>query len=202
MNVKPSATIRQNYNEIAEMCRSTGEPVLLTKNGEGDLVVMDIDTYNKWENMLKLREELLDVAENRIKGDIGFTIEQLDLYLFSDIIKEIEALPEKNSNEKRPYNIRISAKAKQQLGNFIYNLVKIDKTSAIEKANAFSQKIFSLTRDPKRFTIFEEMFIPPNQYFKMSISTDYFVLYQVRDNSVLVEYILDCREKYKWLSCP
>ena len=42
MNIRPSAAIRQNYNEIAEMCRKTAEPVFLTKNGEGDLVVMDI----------------------------------------------------------------------------------------------------------------------------------------------------------------
>ncbi len=27
MNIKPSATIRQNYNEIAELCKTTGEPV-------------------------------------------------------------------------------------------------------------------------------------------------------------------------------
>ena len=40
MNIRPSAAIRQNYNEIADMCRKTAEPVFLTKNGEGDLVVM------------------------------------------------------------------------------------------------------------------------------------------------------------------
>ena len=53
MNIRPSAAIRQNYNEIADMCRKTAEPVFLTKNGEGDLVVMDIETYNRWEKMLK-----------------------------------------------------------------------------------------------------------------------------------------------------
>ena len=42
MNIRPSAAIRQNYTEIAELCRKTAEPVFLTKNGEGDLVVMDI----------------------------------------------------------------------------------------------------------------------------------------------------------------
>lgn len=31
MNIRPSAAIRQNYNEIAELCRSTTEPVFLTK---------------------------------------------------------------------------------------------------------------------------------------------------------------------------
>ena len=64
MNIRPSAAIRQNYNEIADMCRKTAEPVFLTKNGEGDLVVMDIETYNRREKMLKLREELLAVEED------------------------------------------------------------------------------------------------------------------------------------------
>ena len=61
MIIRPSAAIRQNYNEIAEQCRKTEEPVFLTKNGEGDLVVMDIGTYNRREKMLKLREKLLAV---------------------------------------------------------------------------------------------------------------------------------------------
>ena len=47
MNIKPSASIRNNYNEISALCKSTGEPVYLTKNGEGDLVVMDIDVYKR-----------------------------------------------------------------------------------------------------------------------------------------------------------
>ena len=71
MNIRPSAAIRQNYNEIAEMCRKTAEPVFLTKNGEGDLVVMDIETYNRREKMLKLREELLAVEEDRMHGSRG-----------------------------------------------------------------------------------------------------------------------------------
>ena len=53
MNIRPSAAIRQNYNEIADLCRQTAEPVFLTKNGEGDLVVMYIDTYNRLEKMIK-----------------------------------------------------------------------------------------------------------------------------------------------------
>jgi len=73
MQIKPSASIRQNYNEIADLCRSTGEPVYLTKNGEGDLVVMDIDTFVRREKMLKLREELLAVEEDRLAGRAGTT---------------------------------------------------------------------------------------------------------------------------------
>lgn len=69
--------MRQNYNEIAELCRSTSEPVFLTKNGEGDLVVMDIDTYNRKEKMLKLREKLLAVEENRMHGSKGYTVDEV-----------------------------------------------------------------------------------------------------------------------------
>ena len=88
MNIRPSAAIRQNYNEIAEMCKKTKEPVFLTKNGEGDLVVMDIETYNRREKMLKLREELLSVEEDRISGRAGCTLDELDKYL-DDIIDEV-----------------------------------------------------------------------------------------------------------------
>ena len=36
MNIRPSAAIRQNYNEIADLCRETAEPIFLTKNGAGE----------------------------------------------------------------------------------------------------------------------------------------------------------------------
>ena len=81
MNIRPSASIRQNYNEIANLCRKTAEPVFLTKNGEGDFVVMDIDTFNRREKMLKLREELLAVEEDRLQGRDGCSLDELDAYL-------------------------------------------------------------------------------------------------------------------------
>ena len=77
MNIKPSASIRQNYNDIAELCRSTGEPFFLTKNGEGDLVVMDMKTFNKREKMLKLREELLTIEEDRLHGTPDYSVDEV-----------------------------------------------------------------------------------------------------------------------------
>ena len=71
MNIRPSAAIRQNYNEISELCKKTAEPVYLTKNGEGDLVVMDIEAFTRRERMLQLREELLAVEEERLRGNSG-----------------------------------------------------------------------------------------------------------------------------------
>ncbi len=77
MNIRPSAAIRQNYNEIAELCKKSGEPIYLTKNGEGDLVVMDIEAFERREKMLRLREELLLVEEDRLRGDTGYSIQEV-----------------------------------------------------------------------------------------------------------------------------
>lgn len=87
MNIRPSAAIRQNYNEISELCKKTGEPVYLTKNGEGDLVVMDIEAFTRREKMLKLREELLQVEADRMAGIKDLTLDELSVYL-DDVIGE------------------------------------------------------------------------------------------------------------------
>ncbi|MDR0929420.1 MAG: type II toxin-antitoxin system Phd/YefM family antitoxin [Oscillospiraceae bacterium] len=76
MYIKPSAAIRKNYNEIAALCKQTGEPVYLTKNGSGDLVVMDVEAFAHREYMLDLRESLLRAEENRMAGEPGYTPEE------------------------------------------------------------------------------------------------------------------------------
>ena len=76
MTIRPSAAIRQNYNEIAEFCKRTGEPVYLTKNGEGDLVVMDIEAFHRREKMLTLQRELLAAEADRLAGAPGYTVEE------------------------------------------------------------------------------------------------------------------------------
>ena len=75
LNIKPSAAIRKNYNEISNLCKTTKEPVFLTKNGEGDLVVMDLETYSRRENMLRLREKLLQSDADIHDGNVR-TVEE------------------------------------------------------------------------------------------------------------------------------
>ncbi len=88
MQIRPSAAIRQNYNKIAELCRKTKEPIFLTKNGEGDLVVMDIETYNWREKMISLREKLLSIEEDRLEGRTGCSVDDLEIFL-DGLIEEV-----------------------------------------------------------------------------------------------------------------
>jgi len=65
MNIKPSTTIRQDYNGFSKYCHELDEPVILTRNGEADLVVMSHEAFRRMEARIKLQSRLL-VAEKQI----------------------------------------------------------------------------------------------------------------------------------------
>ena len=86
MTILPSASLRNQYSEISERCKATGEPIYLTKNGEGDLVVMSIEAYEKREALLALKERLLDIELERRSGAKHYGLEELDAAL-KEIVK-------------------------------------------------------------------------------------------------------------------
>ena len=74
----PSTSLRNQYNDISEKCKKTGEPIYLTKNGEGDLVVMSIEAYQKKEEIFRIKEKLLEIKLARANSSKGHSIEELD----------------------------------------------------------------------------------------------------------------------------
>jgi prevent-host-death family protein len=68
MIIKPSASLRNDYQGISKMARDTKEPIFITKNGEGDLVVMNIEAFERREQVLKLRAKVLQAEQERIEG--------------------------------------------------------------------------------------------------------------------------------------
>lgn len=85
MVIKPSTCLRNEYNEISEFCKKEKQPVFLTKNGEGDLVVMSLEAYSYREEMLDLREKLIEAELQRLNGEKTYSIEEVDSML-EDII--------------------------------------------------------------------------------------------------------------------
>ena len=81
MEIKSSTSLRNQYNEISDYCKQTGEPVYLTKNGDGDLVVMSIEAFEKREEVLRIREKLIEVEYARLNGAKDYSIEELDAKL-------------------------------------------------------------------------------------------------------------------------
>jgi len=83
MVIKASASLRNEYNEIANFCKEKGVPVYLTKNGEGDLVLMSIDAFERREKLLQLREMLLDSESLRLSGAKTHSLDEVEKRLRS-----------------------------------------------------------------------------------------------------------------------
>lgn len=78
MMIKPSTSLRNEYNEISSYCKQNKQPVFLTKNGEGDLVVMSMEAYSYREEMLNLREKLLEAEAQRLSGARVYSVDEVD----------------------------------------------------------------------------------------------------------------------------
>ena len=74
--IKPSAALRNDYTSISNMAKETKEPIYITKNGEGDLVLMSIDAFEKREQMLQLRAKVLQAEQERIDGAETLSVSQ------------------------------------------------------------------------------------------------------------------------------
>jgi len=74
--IKPSSELLKNYNNVAEICRTNKVPVFLTLNGEGDMVLMDIETYGRREENLVTAERLMSAEMARFMGTEGYSIDQ------------------------------------------------------------------------------------------------------------------------------
>ena len=67
--IRPITDLR-NTTEISELCHSKQEPIFITKNGYGDMVIMSMETYERNMALSDIYEKLT-VAENQIrKGEL------------------------------------------------------------------------------------------------------------------------------------
>ncbi len=76
MLIKASAALRNDYAAISALAKETKEPIYITKNGEGDLVLMSIDAFEKREQMLQLRARVLQAEQERIDGQPTISVSE------------------------------------------------------------------------------------------------------------------------------
>jgi prevent-host-death family protein len=66
--IRPSADLRNNYNEISAICHEFAEPVFITKNGKGDLAILSIEVYEQLKGKLELYHLLEQGLEDERSG--------------------------------------------------------------------------------------------------------------------------------------
>jgi prevent-host-death family protein len=75
--IKPISSLRNQTRNIAALCHEQDEPVYLTKNGEGDLVVMSIEHYEKLKAKVDLFGKLAVAQAQAVAGEKGLTHAQM-----------------------------------------------------------------------------------------------------------------------------
>lgn len=66
-DIRPISDLRNSANDISDFCRQTGEPVFITRNGKGDMVVISMEEYERQQSLIELYGKLA-VAEQEISG--------------------------------------------------------------------------------------------------------------------------------------
>jgi PHD/YefM family antitoxin component YafN of YafNO toxin-antitoxin module len=82
--IRKSADLRNKYGEISQFCHIYKEPVFITKNGVGDLVVLSIDAYNEFSGKIDLYKKLIDGITQINNGETVSEkdfMEKLDKYI-------------------------------------------------------------------------------------------------------------------------
>lgn len=97
------------------------------------------------------------------------------------------------------YKVIISDRAKEMLGMHIRFLAQVNKPAAIKLKHRIVSEMRSLQEMPQRYPFFNEKYIPPNKYHKLYVENCYLILYQIKDDKVFVDWIVDCRQDYRWL---
>ena len=75
--IKPISDLRNKSNEISELAHNVNEPIYITKNGEGSLVVMSISHFSKLQSKIELLSKLSFAQNQKARGDKGKTLKQV-----------------------------------------------------------------------------------------------------------------------------
>ncbi|MDD2401544.1 MAG: type II toxin-antitoxin system Phd/YefM family antitoxin [Clostridia bacterium] len=77
MQIKSSTALRNDYSMISNLAHQTAEPIYITKNGEGDVVVMSIDAFEQREKMLEHRAKILEAELLRLSGESTYSVDEV-----------------------------------------------------------------------------------------------------------------------------
>lgn len=77
-SIRPSADLRNHYNEISKQCKENKEAVIITVNGRGDTVSLSYEEYKNMKARIELLEILVEAEDDVKHGRIALISETFD----------------------------------------------------------------------------------------------------------------------------
>ena len=75
--IRPISDLRNRAIEISEICHREDQPVFITRNGKGDLVVMSLAHYERMQSVLELYRKLGEAEALDASGERGISHDEL-----------------------------------------------------------------------------------------------------------------------------
>lgn len=77
MMIKSATALRNDYDKVVRLSKEKQEPIYITRNGEGEMVFLPQELWEKREAELELLAELLQRERNRIAGARTFSMDDM-----------------------------------------------------------------------------------------------------------------------------
>jgi len=97
------------------------------------------------------------------------------------------------------YRVIVSDNAARMLVSHARFLANVSEDAAIAFTEEFNKQANSLSELPERCPWLDSPYIPKRKYRKLTFSGKYLILYQIKGEHVLIDYVVDCRQDYQWL---
>jgi|SRR5699024_10423554 len=102
-------------------------------------------------------------------------------------------------DRNKEFEVVISERAAEMLVTHVRFLAEVSPQSSDDLRKKIIDSSKSLQHFPERNPYLSDPLLPANKYRKMTINKRYLLIYQVVDRTVYVDYIVDCRQDYRWL---
>lgn len=77
MMIRSATSLRNDYDGMVRLSKEKQEPIYLTRNGEGEMVFLPIDLWEKREAELSLLAEMLRREQNRLAGTKTYSAQDI-----------------------------------------------------------------------------------------------------------------------------
>ena len=97
------------------------------------------------------------------------------------------------------YEVIVSNKAAQMMKEHVSFLAQVNVEAALALTEVFREALLSLKDFPQRCPFLSSEYLPKNKYRKLIVQRRYIFFYQIVEQTVFVDYLVDCRQDYEWL---